>query len=141
MLIILMRSVQMGRQMNSIKLAFTLFFLLAWSSAANSSDICNIVRGAYVLAQDSSNTFLGVIDNKFNSKSIFNDYGDYGSKYSSSSIWNEYGSFGGKFGMYSPFNSMSINPPMLVQGNNIIGYLSSNTINPSILRAICEDKL
>ncbi|WP_270686598.1 hypothetical protein [Aeromonas sp. D3] len=131
---------------HKFRIYFTLCFLLLWSNLAVSSNLCSIARGAYVIAQDGSNTFLGIIENKFNAKSIFNDYGDYGSKYASDSIWNEYGSFGGKYGMYSPFNNMSINPPMVIKENNIIGYLSSNktvanSVNPSILKAMCEDEL
>ncbi|MFM5392649.1 hypothetical protein ACET62_12955 [Aeromonas veronii] len=127
-------------------LSLTLFLVCLWSNQAISSNICNIVRGSYVLAQDSSNTFLGTIDNKFNAKSIFNEFGNYGSKYSSESIWNDYGSFGGKYSSHSPFNNMSTTPPMIVKDNNIIGYLSSNkhmsnSINPSILKAMCEDEI
>ncbi|MNT81225.1 hypothetical protein D3C72_2207950 [compost metagenome] len=87
-----------------------------------------------------------MISNKYDSKSIFNDYGDHGSKYASDSIWNEYGNYGGKFGGYSPFNKFSSTPPMIVKNNSVIGYLSSNSaignsINPSVLKAICEDEI
>ncbi len=99
--------------------------------------------GADVYAQDMNNTYLGSISNQYDSNSILNRYGMYGSKYSSSSIWNEYGQYGGKYGVYSPFNKYSANPPMIIKNNKLLGYLSvssvsGNNINPNALRLFIE---
>jgi hypothetical protein len=80
-----------------------------------------------LFAQDNNNTFLGKLTtNKYDSDSIFNEFGTYGSKYSSTSIWNEYGTFGSKYSTYSAFNPYSTVPPMMVQNGEVIGYLTVN---------------
>ena len=93
---------------------------------AFSDEICETLRNASIIAQDGSNTFLGLVVNSFHSKSIFNEYGSYGSEYSSKSIWYDYGSFGGEYSSYSPFNTYTSTPPMFIKNGQVIGYLSSN---------------
>ena len=45
---------------------------------------------SFLLAQDGQ--FLGMLSsNKYQSDSVMNEYGSYGSKYSSTSIFNQYG--------------------------------------------------
>ena len=83
-------------------------------------------NGAKVYAADDDRKFLGTIENEFGAKSIFNDYGSYGSKYSTTSIWNDYGTYGSKFSLYSPFNSFSSSPPIIVKSGKIIGRLTVN---------------
>lgn len=107
------------------------------------SDAISLLKGALIFAQDDKQTYLGKIDNKFNSESIFNEYGTYGSKYSTDSIWNEYSNFGSKYSSYSPFNDYSSSPPMIVKNGRIIGYLTTNKyitggISPHILKEIKE---
>lgn len=47
--------------------------------------------------------FLGKLNaDCYDSESIWNEYGTYGSKYSSKSIWNEYGTYGSEYSSYSP---------------------------------------
>lgn len=106
-------------------------------------DLCHELEGAVLISQDRGNTYLGKITNRFDDKSIFNEYGNYGSKYADKSIWNDYSQFGGKYSEHSPFNKYSSSPPMIVKGREIIGYLSVNkriagAINPIILKAECE---
>ncbi len=49
--------------------------------------------------------FLGCFScGKYDSNSIWNKYGTYGSKYSAVSIWNKYGTYGGKYSNKSPCN-------------------------------------
>ena len=56
--------------------------------------------------------FLGKLNaDSYDSESIWNEYGTYGSKYSSKSIWNEYAS----------------TPPVVVDSRgNFYGYLTAN---------------
>ncbi|HQS01905.1 MAG: hypothetical protein B7Y07_00810 [Halothiobacillus sp. 24-54-40] len=109
-------------------------------------DVCSVVSGAVIIAQDDENTFLGKITNAYDSKSIFNDYGTHGSEYSSNSIWNQYGTFGSEYSSYSPFNKYTSTPPMIIKNKKIIGYLSANkslgsAISPNLLKALCKEEL
>ncbi|MCR6496758.1 hypothetical protein LJB71_11425 [Thermomonas sp. S9] len=116
------------------------------ASASAGEEVCSVVSGAAIIAQDDENTFLGKITNAYDSNSIFNDYGTHGSKYSSSSIWNSYGAFGSEYSSYSPFNKYTSTPPMIIKNRKIIGYLSANkslgsAISPNLLKALCKDEL
>ena len=115
-------------------------------SQASAEEVCEIVRGAVLLAQDDKNTFLGKITNAYESESIFNEYGTYGSPYSSESIWNQYGTFGSEYSSYSPHNSYTSTPPMIVKNRKILGYLTANksvksSISANLLKALCKEEL
>ena len=125
---------------------FILFICFFFTSitVTFSKEICEKLRDASIFAQDNSKTFLGVVANSYDSKSIFNEYGSYGSEYSSESIWNDYGSFGGEYSSYSPFNTYTSTPPMFIKNGKVIGYLSSNeyiepSISPDLLKSLCKD--
>jgi hypothetical protein len=120
--------------------------IIVFSGQALAGDLCAALNGAKIIAQDSENTYLGKIASKYDSDSIFNEYGSHGSKYNSKCIWNEYSTFGGQYSSYSPFNAYSSTPPMLIKNGKVIGYLSTNkylqyTISPNIVKAACEDEL
>lgn len=124
----------------SLVLAFTFD-----ASAQAAEELCPIVSGAVIVAQDDERTYLGKITNGYDSESIFNEYGSYGSEYSSSSIWNKYATFGSEYSSYSPFNKYTSTPPMIIKNRNIIGYLSANkrlraSVSPYILKALCKDE-
>lgn len=109
-------------------------------------EVCSIVNGSALIAQDSQNTYLGKIVNSYQSDSIFNEYGTYGSEYNTGSIWNEYGTFGSEYNNYSATNAYTTTPPMIIKNKQIIGYLSANknmkgTISPNLLKALCKDEL
>jgi hypothetical protein len=72
--------------------------------------------------------YLGCLNcNKFDSNSIWNEYGSFGSKYNSNSIWNAYGTYGSKYNSNSPWNSFSNNPPVIVdKEGNFYGYFTMN---------------
>lgn len=123
-----------------------LLYVLLIAGTAHANEVCSIVNGAKLIAQDSENTYLGEIKNSYASDSIFNEYGTYGSEYSSNSIWNEYATFGSEYSSYSPFNEYTSTPPMMIKGGKIIGYLTANksiesSISPNLLKALCEDEL
>lgn len=129
-------------------LAQLLFFasVVSISLPTFAADVCLMVKDASVVAQDSENTSLGKIVNSYNTNSIFNEYGDFGSQYSTKSIWNQYGSFGGEYGTYSPFNKYAASPPMLIKSGKLIGYLTVNksvqpSISPNLLKELCKDEL
>ncbi|MDP2153266.1 MAG: hypothetical protein Q8J66_06370 [Methylotenera sp.] len=111
---------------------------------ANAKEVCDTVKGAVLVAQDDKNTYLGKITNPYDSDSIFNEYGTYGSEYNSASIWNQYATFGSEYSSYSPHNSYSSTPPMIIKNKKILGYLSANkniksSISPNFLKALCKD--
>lgn len=80
--------------------------------------------------------FLGVLNaSKYDSGSIWNNYGEHGSKYSDKCIWNNYGEYGGKYSEGSPFNPYSSNPPVIVdKEGNFYGYFTASTSNPKKTR-------
>lgn len=122
------------------KILASILFLAAMPAAAN--DLCQIVDGSAIIAQDGKNTYLGKITNSFDSESIFNEFGTYGNEFSSDSIWNDFSTFGNEFNSHSPFNEFSSSPPMIIKNKKVIGYLSANdsikaSVSPNILKAMC----
>lgn len=118
--------------------------LLALSSVVRSEELCDVVMGAVLIAQDDTNTYLGRISSSYDSESIFNEYGTYGSRYNSSSIWNEYANFGSEYSLYSPQNRYTSTPPMIIKNKKVLGYLSANksirsSVSPNLLKALCKD--
>jgi hypothetical protein len=75
--------------------------------------------------------YLGCLNcDAYNSNSIWNEYGTYGSKYNSNSIWNAYGTYGSKYNTYSPWNAYSSEPPVVVdKDGNFYGYFTVNKYN------------
>ena len=94
---------------------------------------CAAVEGALLFATDGQ--FLGKItSNRFDSDSIGNQYGSYGSKYSSTSIFNPYGQYGSQFSSESAFNPSASNPPVLYINNRGVAYLTVNqALSPRIV--------
>ena len=125
---------------------YILLSLVFIAGSIQANEVCSIVSGAKLIAQDGENTYLGEITSRYASDSIFNEYGRFGSEYNSSSIWNEYATFGSEYSSYSPFNEYSSTPPMMIKKGKIIGYLTANrsisaSISPNLLKALCEDTL
>lgn len=121
-------------------------YLVIFVPNAKAEEVCGIVQGAVLIAQDDNNTYLGKITNSYDSDSIFNEYGTYGSEYNSESIWNQYATFGGDYSNYSPSNAYTSTPPMIIKNKKLIGYLSANksintSISPNLLKALCKDEL
>ena len=78
-----------------------------------------------IVAEDG--TFLGTFENEYSSKSVYNQYGNYGSPYGSNSIMNKYGTYGSDYSDYSPFNKYANNAPWIVDGyGDSYGRLSIN---------------
>jgi hypothetical protein len=105
------------------------------------AELVNYLRNSKIIAQDSENTYLGKLSNKFDSESIFNEIGKYGNEFSLNSILNEFSRFGNEFNSYSPFNEFSSTPPMIIKNGKIIAYLTTNdlidgAVSPKILLAL-----
>lgn len=81
---------------------------------------------SFLLAQDG--LFLGILSsNKYQTDSVMNEYGTYGSKYSSTSIFNQYSQYGSRYGFYSPFNPYTSTPPQIILKGQWVGLLTANT--------------
>lgn len=81
---------------------------------------------SFLLAQDGQ--FLGILSsNKYQTDSVMNEYGTYGSKYSSTSIFNQYSQYGSRYGFYSPFNPYTSTPPQIILKEQWVGLLTANT--------------
>lgn len=111
---------------------------LVLASAARAQDLCQLIEGASVIADDGK--FLGKVANQYSSDSILNEYGTHGSPYSSDSIWNQYGQYGGAYSSLSPFNPNTSSPPMLIKRGKVIALLSVNksfrgALNPYIVKS------
>jgi hypothetical protein len=98
---------------------------------AVSAGLCDY-NGMYLFSQEHPEQYLGyVIDDQYDSESIINDYGTYGSRYSSTSIRNQYSAYGSSFGTYSAYNSFASYPPIIWRYINdrweAVAYLTKNT--------------
>lgn len=123
------------------KIFLSIVFVL-FSSFTFANELCQLVSGSVIIAQDGKNTYLGKITNSFDSDSIFNEFGTYGSEFNNKSIWNEFSTFGSEFSNYSPFNQFTSTPPMIIKNNRIIGYLTANetmanSVSPNLIKALC----
>lgn len=93
-----------------------------YSKQAEESEVNN---GSYLIAQNGQ--LLGKItDNKYDTDSILNEYGPYGSPYSPTSIFNEYSDYGSKYGQNSINNPYCSTPPKLIINGGFIGYVTEN---------------
>lgn len=80
---------------------------------------------SFLIADDGQ--FLGKLTlNQYDSESISNTYGSYGSLYSSTSIKNPYSHYGSPYSSLSPFNQYSSTPPIIYIRGRKYGYLSKN---------------
>jgi hypothetical protein len=95
-------------------LAIALVFVC--QAAASDSSLLAQLEGAFIAAEDGH--FLGVITtNSYDSKSILNEYGDYG----------------GEYAEYSPFNEYTSTSPKIYTKDHKWAYLTVNrTLKPRI---------
>lgn len=74
--------------------------------------------------------YLGCLTcSRFDSDSVCNSFGEYGSSFSSSSIWNSYGTYGSTYEPYSPWNTYSSSGPGIfsTDGLTFYGYFTTNS--------------
>jgi hypothetical protein len=87
---------------------------------------------SFIVADDG--TYLGSLDpNSFDTDSIFNQFGPYGSQFSQTSIFNQFCPYGGQFSHLSPFNQFTQTPPKVYVNGQFSGYLTVNQLlNPRV---------
>jgi len=107
----------------------------------NSQALISKLNGSVVIAEDG--TYLGKITYQYESESIFNEFGKYGSSYSPKSIWNKYGTYGSKYSSYSSLNPYTSTPPKIFKNGFFLGYLTvnkylNNAINPYVLSSFFD---
>jgi len=78
--------------------------------------------------------YLGSLNlSPFNSDSILNQYGTYGSQFSPQSIFNKFGTYGNPYSALSPFNQFTSTPPKIFLRGNFAAYLTKNQfLNPRV---------
>lgn len=86
------------------------------------------IKGPLSIYSHDGKTYLGKLTSDiYDSDSVFNTYGTYGSEYSTDSIWNEYGTYGSMYSSKSAFNDYASEPPLILDADgNIVGYLTTN---------------
>ncbi len=90
---------------------------------------CIFSQTLYIYGGEDHDVFLGKLN---------------ASKYDSKSIWNEYGTYGSEYSSYSPFNSYASYPPVIVdEEGNFYGYFivnkyKSKRANFDLVNIICE---
>lgn len=99
---------------------------------------------SFLVADDGQ--FLGKLSlNQYDSESISNTYGSYGSPYSSTSIKNQYSQYGSPYSSLSPYNQYSNTPPTIYIIGIEYGYLtrniykSGNIVDPDILNEFMRE--
>lgn len=83
----------------------------------------------HIYGGQNHDVYLGCLNcNAYDSNSIWNSYGTYGSKYNSTSIWNKYGTYGSEYNSLSPWNRYSSTPPVIVdKSGKFYGYFTRNS--------------
>ena len=102
--------------------ALTFFLSVSAKADALSSYRCSEIQGAKIIAEDG--TYLGTLDDHYQSDSIFSPYNDYGSTYSQESIWNEHSNHGNQYSQQSPFNEYASDSPVLLKDGEVVGRLT-----------------
>jgi len=105
-------------------LTISICSVISFQTLAASSYECYELEGSKIIAQDG--TFLGTLDDNYETESIYNEYSEHGSSYDSDSIWNDYSDYGGDYSNQSPFNEYSSNPPILLKDGEIVGKLTTD---------------
>lgn len=104
-------------------LPLVVLLVIASSQAAAAQDVELLLFGGA-----GHKVFLGCLNcSKYDSDSIWNKFGTYGSRYNPNSIWNKYGTYGSKYNAASPWNKYSSDPPVVTDSDgNFYGYFSAN---------------
>lgn len=91
-------------------------------------------QDAVLIARDG--TYLGeAVSAAFDSESVCNPNGMYGSNWSRVSIYNRNGPYGSSFGPESAYNASTLSAPAIAcrESAQIIGYVSKNMARPSVV--------
>lgn len=90
--------------------------------------LCLKAQTLHLYGGTNHDVYLGCLNcSSYDTNSIWNEYGTYGSRYNSKSIWNEYGTYGSEYNSLCPWNSYSTNSPVVVdKEGNFYGYFTTN---------------
>jgi hypothetical protein len=89
-------------------------------------------RQSFLVANDGQ--FLGKLSlNPYDSESVSNPYGSFGSPYSSTSIKNPYSQYGSPYSSLSPNNQYTSTPPSIYLKGAIYGSLTKNRYKLGVL--------
>lgn len=115
-------------------------------TTSDSSSEQTKIKAPLTIHSSDGKTYLGKLTaDEYDTDSIFNEFGTYGSKYETDSIMNEYGKYGSKYENTSAFNNYATKPPIILDGDgSIVGYLTTNTsidggISPIGIKKFLED--
>src|SRR3974377_636501 len=94
---------------------------------------------AAISAYAQESNYLGRLSsNPFDSQSVANLYGVYGSRYSPNSINNPYGQYGSAYSPFGVSNPYTFNAPRLIaQDGTYLGRLSANPFDPDSVSNPC----
>ena len=97
----------------------------AEESTSIPNNVVPVPKESFLLANDGQ--YLGKLtSNKYDSKSVLNTYGNYGSHYSSTSIFNQYSNYGSPYSNLSAYNPYTSTPPVIYINNTKYGFLTKN---------------
>lgn len=92
--------------------------LLIGAAVPSTAQSLSDLDGNGFLFNPKTQQFLGNLSSdKFDSESICNQFGDYGSQFSDLSILNQFGDYGSRFSDLSAYNPRAEYPPVLVLSN------------------------
>jgi hypothetical protein len=98
------------------------------------TNICATIAGASIFSSD--NRYLGRFTNRFDSESVLNEFGSYGSPYATNSTNNTYGIYGSPYSSQSARNPYASNPPGIYRNGTFLGYYTANEYKtPSVAPA------
>ena len=116
--------------------------LTAASGGGTSYSLGLPVGKIMIFGGNSHSVYLGCLScSKFDSESVFNQYGTYGSSYSGQSIFNKFSEYGSDYSAHSACNASAIDPPIIVDdrgqsyGRLVIGSYRTDSPNWPALRA------
>lgn len=114
-----------------------IFILLLTSLMATPLKAVAETKALLLFDGETGQEFAGCLNcNRYNSASICNRYGDFGSRYSDTSIWSRYGEFGGRYEDNSPWARYGEGLRVVDNDGNYYGRFSRSSIGQSQLPII-----
>lgn len=116
------------KSLNKLAIITTVFMLTAAAAHAQNDTALLLFGGM------NHETFLSCLNcSQFDSNSIANKFGVYGSSFSSTSIFNHFSEYGSTFSTYSACNSYATDPPVIVDSvGRYYGRLTLNGFHPEL---------
>jgi len=88
--------------------------------------------GSFIVGSDG--TYLGKLNSdRYDSDSVLNEFGVYGSQFSPTSVFNPYSAYGSEFDNKGAANPYATKPPMVYINGQFRAYLTANgSLNPRL---------